>query len=303
MPAEIHSSTFKLADAILFDRVPQPWELPEHAFEGSPIPSMICAQERRYLHYLTRYRYSGAGAVVDLGPLFGSSTDALLSGMSSGCVHSYDLWEFFPDWERLLGKSLPMGSDIYPLFKEYLARFGDRVVPHKGDLLRYGWSGASIEILFIDAAKSPELMLHIANSFFPSLIPGAFVIQQDWVSSGTPWIQIAMGLLADFFEIMDSPEGGTVCFRVKRQIPPGALAPGYFTDPRAGMCLDQAADFLSARYGLCVRLGEAHYWAVRGDRQRALVIWKLVQRHRDYVPEFHEFDVVRVGELLGLKPL
>lgn len=29
MLGEIRSSTFKLADAILFDRVTQPWELPE----------------------------------------------------------------------------------------------------------------------------------------------------------------------------------------------------------------------------------------------------------------------------------
>ena len=303
MPTEIHSSTFKLAEVILFDGVPQPWELLEHTFDGPPIPSMICAQELRFLHYLTHHHYTGAGAVVDLGPLFGSSSYALLSGMSRGCIQSYDLWEFFPDCEGLLGESLPLGTDIYPLFKENLSRFADRVAPHKGDLLQYVWTGGPIEILFIDAAKSPELMLHIANDLFPSLIPGAFVIQQDWVSYGTPWIQIAMGLLAEFFEIMDSPEGGTVCFRVKRRIPSRVLASGYFMDPRAAEFLDKAADSLSARHGLFVRLGEAHYWILRGDRQRSLVIWKLVQGHREYVPEIHGFDVVRVGELLGLKPL
>ena len=67
MPTEIHSPTFKLADAILFDGVQQPLELPEHAFEGPPIPSMICPQERRFRHYLTHHCYTGAGAVVDLG--------------------------------------------------------------------------------------------------------------------------------------------------------------------------------------------------------------------------------------------
>lgn len=303
VPAEVHSPTFKLADAILFDGVPQPWELPEHSFEGAPIASMICAHERRFLHYLARHRYTGAGAVVDLGPLFGSSTDALLSGMSSGCVHSYDLWRFFPACESLLGKSLPVGSDVYPLFKENVSRFGDRVAPHKGDLLQYRWTGGPIEILFIDAAKSPELMLHIANAFFPSLIPGAFVIHQDWVSSGTPWIEIAMGLLADFFEIMDSPEGGTVCFRVKRRIPPRLLTSRYLADPRAAGCLDRAANFLSPRYALCVRLAEAHYWILRGDRQRALAVWKLVQGHKEYTSEFHGYDVALVGQLLARKRL
>ena len=195
-----------------------------------------------------------------------------------------------------------MGSDIYPIFKENLARFDHRVVPHEGDLLQYRWTESPIEILFIDAAKSPELMGHIANEFFPSLIPGAFVIQQDWVSYGTPWIEVAMGLLSEFFEIMDSPEGGTVCFRVKQRIPKGALDTGYFLDPRGPECLDHAADCLSAKHGLFVRLGEAHYWAIRGDRQRALVIWKLVQGHRAYVPDIYALDIERVGQLLGVDP-
>lgn len=297
---EIRSATFKLADAVLFDGVPQPWELPESHFDAPPIPSMICAHEQRFIRYLMRHHYTGAGTVVDMGPLFGSSTYALLSGMSNGCVHSYDLWQFCPDWENLLGRSMPAGADVYPVFAANLSSMISRVKPHKGDLLHQRWNRNPIEILFVDAAKSSDLMLHIANEFFPSLLPGAYVLQQDWVSFATPWIQIAMGLLERYFDVMDSPEGGTVCFRVKRRIPQGVLSPEYFHDRRAPEYLDRAADALSGRHGLFVRLSEAYYWALHGELQRALVIWKLVQGHRDYSPGIHGFDIASLARVLGV---
>src|SRR4051794_1729972 len=102
--AERHRRTFKLLDAFLFTEALQPWEHLDDGYSPtSPLPSMMCSQELQFLHFLARTQSQSAGAIVDLGPLVGSSTYALASGLISGDlpgkVFSYDLWEYFPGWE------------------------------------------------------------------------------------------------------------------------------------------------------------------------------------------------------------
>ena len=41
---------------------------PEH------VPTMISPEEKRYLHWLTRVAWSGAGDVVEIGPWLGKFT-------------------------------------------------------------------------------------------------------------------------------------------------------------------------------------------------------------------------------------
>jgi hypothetical protein len=254
-------STFKLKRAALFEDCRQPWRKQNFA---CPVPSMMVDDELQFLHYLTSRHYGGAGAIVDFGPLAGSSTYCLASGLhGQGHIFSYDLWHFSPSWEVFFpGSALRQGDNILPLFLEYIAPYRHRVTEQKGDLTEQRWSHGPIEIMFIDAAKSPKAMWHIVNEFFPSLIPGSFVLHQDYISAECPWIHMAVGLIADYFEYCDSPHGGTVCVRLKKKIPPGLLVPDYFDrTPReaARALIASAGDALIGWYRLCVRMAEANY--------------------------------------------
>jgi len=261
---------------------------------------MICSHELKFLYYLTKFYYTRSGAIVDLGPLAGSSTYAMLSGLGSGPVYSYDLWAFCTGWEMFTGgKTLPLGTDIQSYFHANVAVFGDRVVAHKGDLRDVRWTGGPIEILFIDAAKSPELMRHLADEFLPKLMVGAYVLQQDWVSAGTPWIHVAMGKLRRYFEIVDSPEGGTVCFRVVEPIPEGALdAASQVSDAEH---FEAAIRILPGYHGLCVRLSQAHHAILSGNERLAAEIADEVRRDPQYSREHVGFDMDMIESALEAK--
>jgi hypothetical protein len=272
--------TSKLAGACLFEEAEQPWESLTAGFApGPPLPGMMCSHELKFLHYLARTQCDGSGSIVDLGPLFGSSTYALASGGSAARVFSYDLWQCFPSAAALMPDAgFRPGDDLLPYFRKNVDRFRDRVVVRKGDIACQRWSDGPIRILFIDAAKSPKLMRHIAGEFFPHLVPGSYVVHQDWVSAEDPWIHIAMGILAGHFEIMDAPEVGTVCFRVKRQIPAKILRRGFLRDPHAASYLASARAALPGWHGLCVWLAQAHHCVLMGDLAAAKAIVSEVAR-------------------------
>jgi hypothetical protein len=240
---------------------------------------MICSDEILFLYYLASRHYTGAGAIVDMGPLAGGSTFALASGIQRGHIHSYDLWRYFDTFEQYFGPNAK-SLDLLEEFKHNLGDLLPRVTPHRGDILVQRWTGEPIEVMFIDAAKSAALMRHIANEFFPLLTTGAYVIQQDFVSAEDPWIHIAMGILGDRFEIMDSPEGGSVCFRVTKPIPPNPLPDNYLEGQ--GDNIRAARQMLPGWHGLCLELAEAHYAALYGERHKAWAILNGVRENPFY---------------------
>ena len=264
-------TTFKMRQATLFGDTPQAWRQVAPPWNDRfPVPSMVCPDELQFLHFLTREHYSGRGAVVDCGPLAGGSTFALASGIGGrGVVHSYDVWEFAPGWDQFFPhRSFAVGDDILPEFLKYIAPFRRLILPHKGDLSRQRWSGEPIELLFIDSAKSPDLMRHLVCEFFPHLTVGAFVAHQDYISAECPWIHIAVMLLEEYFEWVDSPSGGTVCARLVRPIAANALAKNYYdavSTEEGDRLLDRAAAVCVGWERLCVVLAKAHFLASRGE--------------------------------------
>ncbi len=128
---------------------------------------MMTPDELQFLHYLTAKHYTSAGAILDFGPLAGASSFSLASGLgATGHIFSYDMWHFFPDWQRFFPqRMLQEGDDILPLFLEYVAAFCQHITPHKGDLSHQRWGGEPIEMIFIDAARSPGAMQHMVNEF------------------------------------------------------------------------------------------------------------------------------------------
>lgn len=289
--------TFKLQRAqLLADRL-QPWRsgLPDLR-AINPIPSMICEDESRFLHWIARNYLSGAGCIVDLGPLAGGSTHALCSGLALNPgaagripVHSYDLWHFFSGWEPFFpGVTPKVGDDIHPLFRKNLEVYGDVVVAHPGDLRKHRWNGGPIEILFIDSAKSLDLWTHILREFLPHCIPGrTLIVQQDWVCAECPWIHLTTARLSEYLVPVDSPDGATVAFLLQHPIPRAVLEEDDFLTPpvsAAAEHFERAVSWMVGWYGLNVRLAEAHYLAMRGQAEEALRLVNQVLSHPDFAP-------------------
>jgi hypothetical protein len=99
----------------------------------------------------------------------------------------------------LAGRFVP-GESFLDEFEHRVAFYRDRIVVHAEDLLETQWPGAPIELLFVDAMKTPALTAAIAREFFPSLIDGAVVVHQDFIYAWCPWIHVLMFRLRDRFE-------------------------------------------------------------------------------------------------------
>jgi hypothetical protein len=182
--------------------------------------SMLSSLELAYLHFLAKDRFSGAGAIVDLGPYCGVGTLAMASGLGKnpvgdlGRIYSFDLflthgydW-YFKDWE------LPAFGSVFPLFTRITEDYSKQIIALPGDLLKMRWNTDSIEILFVDIAKSPELNHWVVSNTFPRLIPGtSVVVQQDYVHFNEWWIQAVMEYYADRFQLMDVVFGGSAIFQ------------------------------------------------------------------------------------------
>lgn len=281
-------ATFKLRRARLLASEPQPWRLGTPPLADiNPVPSMICEDESRFLHWIARHRVSGGGQVVDLGPLAGGSTHALASGLALNRsaahvqVHAYDLWRFMPGWEAFFpGAALRPGDNIRPFFEGYVKAHRGRIVAHQGGLARQRWSGEPIELLFIDAAKTSLLWEHIARQFLPHCVPGALVVHQDWACAECPWLHATMARLSDYFTPVDSPEGATVAFRLERSLPRSvieskdslAAASGHFA---------RATSWMVGWYALEIRLAEAHWCAMHDREAEAARILGEVLAHPD----------------------
>jgi hypothetical protein len=133
----------------------------------------------------------------------------------------------------------------------------------------------------VDAAKTPECLLHIFREFFPYVVPRGWIIWQDYVSSTCPWIHIVLEELGDYFEYWDSPEGGTVVTRLKRTLPRKALARNYFSNlpmRRARAYLQKARDRCPGWEALDVWLGEALWLALANDPPEVRKIVEAVRQ-------------------------
>jgi hypothetical protein len=300
--------TNKLACASLYKNQQQPWR--EGIMPTEPIPSLMSPDESQAFYWMAKNLYKGFGAIVDMGPLAGNSTYAFVTGLVDGGhvyegkhkIFSYDLWNFCSGWEPLFpGCILNNGDDIKPYFIKNMGEYAHWVLPHKGDLSTYYWYDGPIEILFVDAAKTPELWFHIQTNFIPSLIPGrSILIQQDFVCSECPWIHVFQGVFRDYFTPIDSPEGGTVAFIYEKKIPKELLLINYWLQ----LSLEERADqikycekILVNWWSLCVSLSRANLYAISGEtkKSRQIIVEVLDDPRYD---RGIEFDVKLVEEVI-----
>ncbi|HWJ31694.1 MAG TPA: hypothetical protein VNR59_05070 [Gaiellaceae bacterium] len=193
------------------------------------IPTMLSRSERKLLYGLARDYARGESAIVDGGSFLGGSTAALLAGVRDRAepwtgppVASYDLFrveeytlkKFFPDAN--------VGDSFRPQYDAHVARFDVPLEVHEGDITEIGWSGAPIEVLFLDVLKSPEITDAVLRDFFPSLVPGrSVIVHQDYAAHYTPWVPIFVELMRDSLTLVDWMEWGSHVFLLEREVPAG----------------------------------------------------------------------------------
>jgi hypothetical protein len=208
----------------------RPWRRVQAPAAVLKYPSMLYEQELSLLFLLAR-ESRGAGEIVDAGCFLGGSTFALASGLAANrrraaahpvAIHSYDLFRLDAltkvQYGQLLGDT-EVGASLRPVFDELLGSSRERVVVHEGDIREQSWSGAPIEILFLDICKSWDVNDHVVRQFFPSLLPDrSILVQQDFVHEWLPFIPVTMGLMADAFEFAGFVAPTTALFVPTRRI-------------------------------------------------------------------------------------
>jgi hypothetical protein len=132
----------------------------------------------------------------------------------------------------------------------------------------------------------------VLREFVPFCLPGSLVVQQDWASAECPWLHLGMARLAEYFAPVDSPNAGTLAFRLEQIIPEKTLKGEDFrlATPEARERFATAASWMVGWYALEVRLAEAHWCVMRGDEQDAERIVAEVRGHPDFSREL-QYDV------------
>jgi hypothetical protein len=237
------------------------------------VKGMLSRKERDMLYTLARDRFTGSGAVIDAGALFGASTVSLAAGLADreGAefirppLHSYDHFLIDEAIRAFLLEKLQIdrkiGDSFYDLYQRNVEPYCHLISLHRGDLLRQKWTADDIEILFLDVCKSPQLNSHVLQEFLPHLIPGLSVfVQQDYHHPHLPWIHVTMEALNRCFEVeTESVADSIVCRFVN---PPteeelDACITYSFSPTEQVALIDSAIERLAPQNRGCVALAKA----------------------------------------------
>ena len=202
------------------------------------LPGMT-SQAERWALFEAAGKLHGVGQAVDLGCWLGSLTISMALGLKSNPrvdgpgvrVHAYDEFVWLAtymdnDWIAGLPMARPAdGESFLSAFQRIVAPWKHVIEIHQCDLMHAQWTGEPIELLSVDAMKSPELARRIVSEFYPSLLPGQSVVfHQDFCHGYTWWIHMYHFLLRRHFEVTDNLEGSAgVLFRFDRPFESGEL--------------------------------------------------------------------------------
>ncbi|MDX8398393.1 MAG: hypothetical protein R8K49_08760 [Mariprofundaceae bacterium] len=171
-------------------------EIPE-----CPVPSMLTKDEMRYYHYISQF-YSGAGAVVEIGPWIGSSTYNIVAGLLANPaftkdkrLYVYDDFVWRSSWmdKWIVGKDIKLldnGSSFQPLFHEMTDDFSTYIETKAMKLMDTGdnrdvpwfaWEHGPVELCFIDCGRALKMNETWYQALEPYFIPDrTIIIMQDW---------------------------------------------------------------------------------------------------------------------------
>lgn len=171
------------------------------------VPSMLSFEESQLYHWLGR-QAEGIGAVADIGAFAGGSAARLLSGLelgrSAATLHAFD--RFTAHRPARTAHLYPHGvaqtdsDDIRPLVTGFLSPWSHRLRLWQGDIAQQIWTKEPLEIIAIDAGKTPILSDHIAAEFLTAAVPGrSLVLHQDFLHATQPWLAAQMLALQEHF--------------------------------------------------------------------------------------------------------
>lgn len=199
------------------------------------VPTMLSHAECSMLHWLAReYPLTDRGAIVDAGSFLGGSTVAFASGLSrrnrcgnlSHRIYSYDMFiaPNEPYSLSLIKNNKNPGDSVLDIFSRGINAYSHFVFALAGDFMVAPPPVNSIDVFFLDLAKTRELNSRAISEFFPKLIPGrSILIQQDYNDHSCQWVNATMELLADYFEVLCNESSSRV-FLYKTMISPSLLA-------------------------------------------------------------------------------
>lgn len=264
-----------------------------------PIPSMLSTDEKALYHHIA-CGYTGAGAVVELGPWMGSGTYQICRGLSgSGKNWTLTVIDRF-QWNSLYEGRYPSmalkdGDSFEPLFRQNLAAFGDRITciaTELAELSKVYEPPAEIELLYVDAPKSWALLWMILNLFGPRLMPGARLVFQDYLHITSRQL---IWLLASVRELTPThvvSEGTTVAFVASGPIVDLARqVPSHISKLGSAQLLERcetAAGFLPESRAGELAVGAALDLIGRGDIGAAKRVLDGKARDKPWTPALNE---------------
>ncbi len=219
--------------------------LPDRAYLGYPLPeatfehpAMLHREERILPAHLAREAAGITGAHVELGCYLGGSSVSILDGLRrAGALsgppgprlHSYDLFvanQYMVD--HSLGQhGVEAGESFEHVFRSMLGDDSRFVETHPGDIRQESWDGGPIALLYVDILWDWSINRHVIDQFYRRLVPGAWLIHQDFIYSMYPWIPVSMEWFVrrGYFSYHTYAETGTVAFRCEKALDD---LPGWF---------------------------------------------------------------------------
>jgi hypothetical protein len=196
-------------------------------------------EERKFYFWLARDVMAGNGATVDLGAYVGGSTACLASGFAAAGkttqVHAFDRFKIKSAQrkEALIAAGVPDfdGTNVRKPVRKLLAPWRDQITLHVGDVREQNWQDGEIELLIVDVAKHADTADHVAETFFPSLIPGqSVIVQQDMLNPRQPWLAAQMAMFDTYFVPLCLCHKESVSFLLTKPIPPQVVAQNRVSD-------------------------------------------------------------------------
>lgn len=210
----------------------RPWNSRRFALPGwtRTYPTMLTQEEMRMLAWVAQ-ETPVDGAIVDLGAFLGGSSVSLALGAAKAVppkrVHSYDRFRLdekvkFQFLYRK-GHGFAEGEDALPVFHRFTRPVAGSIEVHQGDVREARWDGNPVAVLFVDLSKTKEINDHLLATFFPALVPGSVIVQQDFLFFRNPWLYPTMQKLEGSVEMLTHTDQNSVLFGVNRTPTPAEL--------------------------------------------------------------------------------